>query len=85
MKSRGRRLVGWRLDQATGTMEELLPNSEGWLWSNHLDSFLVPDGARLRLYDSNYQLRLTGEEASEQRTRILEEKLRDLGLNPDEL
>jgi Uma2 family endonuclease len=85
MKSRGRRLIGWRLDQATGTMEELLSNSEGWLWSNHLDSFLVPDGVRLRLYDSNYQLRLTGEQAREQRTHMLEEKLRELGLNPDKL
>ena len=73
-------------------MEELLPNSEGWLWSNHLDSFLLPDGFRLRLYDSNHQLRLTGEEAreqqawqSERKARMLEEKLRELGLNPEEL
>jgi Uma2 family endonuclease len=85
MKSRGRRLIGWRLNQATGAMEELLPNSQGWLWSNQLDSFLVPDGVRLRLYDSNYQLRLTGEEARQQRTRMLEEKLRELGVNPDAL
>jgi Uma2 family endonuclease len=85
MKSKGRRLIGWRLNRATGAMEDLLPNSEGWLWSNHLDSFLVPDGVRLRFYDSTHKLRLTGEEARQQRTLILEEKLRELGLNPDEL
>lgn len=92
LKSKGRRLIGWRLNRSTGTTEELLPNSEGWLWSNQLESFLVPDGVRLRLYDSRYQLRLTGEEAreqqvmqSEQRTFKLEETLRKLGLNPDEL
>ncbi len=38
-------------------------SKEGWLWSEQLDSWLVPDGSYLRLYDREGQIRLTGEEA----------------------
>ena len=72
------RLIGWQFNKATGAITEMTPDREGRLWSQHLNSFLVPDGMSLRLYDSNHQLRLTGEEA-------LIQKLRSLGVNPDEI
>jgi len=94
-----RRLIGWQRNHLTGAMEEMQPDHAGRLWSTQLDSFLLSDGSYLRLYDINYQRRLTGQEAeaqskrlaeqkarlAEQRTRLLEEKLRSLGMNPDEL
>jgi hypothetical protein len=76
------------------------------LWSEQLESWLVPDQTYLRLYDREHQLRLTGEEAQAQRADIQAEqaeeareeaeearkraemfaaKLRELGINPDEL
>jgi Uma2 family endonuclease len=73
-----RRLIGWQFNKATGAITEMTPDREGRLWSQHLESFLVPDGIYLRLHDSTYQLRLTGEEA-------LIQKLRSLGVNPDEI
>ncbi len=73
-----RRLIGWQFNKATGAITEMTPDREGRLWSQHLESFLVPDGMSLRLHDSNHQLRLTGEEA-------LIQKLRSLGVNPDEI
>jgi Uma2 family endonuclease len=85
VKHMGRRLIGWRLNKARRVMEEMLPDQEGRLWSQRLESFLVPDGTYLRLYESNNQRRLTEAEAREQKARMLEEKLRSLGVNPDEL
>ena len=86
---------------------------DGQLWSPHLDSFLVPAGAYLRLYDRYGQLRLTEAEAEarraeeearraeEERRRAEEadrrakeerrraeafaEKLRSLGIDPDQI
>jgi hypothetical protein len=43
-----------------------------------LDSFLVPDGNRLRLTDRHGSPRLTRDEA-------LAEKLRELGVDPDQI
>jgi hypothetical protein len=87
-----RRLIGWQFYKATGAITEMLPDQEGRLWSQHLDSFLVPDGMYLRLYDSFWQRRLTGEEARTQeaetlaqKTEALIQKLRSLGVNPDEI
>lgn len=94
-----RRLLGWRLDQSRKVMMPMPPDVQGRLWSTHLNSWLVPDGKRLRLYDRDGHLRLTREEAQErradaeamraqaeaQRARVLAEKLRSLGINPDEL
>ena len=58
----GKRLLGWWLDKAVGP-QELQVDTLGRLWSSHLNSFLVPDGDYLRLYDRYSQLRLTGMEA----------------------
>ncbi len=59
-------------------MSALRPNDDGFLWSEELASFLVPDEHLLRLTDRKKQLRLTEAEA-------LAEKLRSLGVDPDQL
>jgi hypothetical protein len=70
----------------------MLQRTDGRLWSPHLESFLVPDGALLRLYDSAGNLRLTKGEADARRAdieaeqkRIFAEKLRSLGIDPEQL
>ena len=57
----------------------------GYLWSSELDSFLVPDEHILRLYDRNNQRRLTQAEAEARRANALAEKLRSMGIDPDQL
>ena len=59
----GRRLLGWRYVWNNPTPQPLLSDERGRLWSEVLESWLVPDGAYLRLYDREGQLRLTGREA----------------------
>ncbi len=73
-------------------MREMPPRSDGSLWSPGLESWLVPDGAALRLYDRNGQMRLTRAEAEAQRaeaeirrSQALAEKLRSLGIDPDQV
>ncbi|MGH2496306.1 MAG: Uma2 family endonuclease [Ktedonobacteraceae bacterium] len=75
--SRNRRLFGWQLDQDSQTMQEMQPRPNGSLWSSGLDSWLVPDGVTLRPYNRTGQMRLTRAEA-------LAEKLRSLGIDPDQ-
>ena len=57
------RLLGWRLDQTRGEMVPMLADPGGRLWSEQLESWLVPDGAFLRLSDRSGQRRLTQAEA----------------------
>lgn len=71
------RLLGWRLDTQSKELVEIIPNAEGWLWSEQLQCWLVPDGRYLRLYNRQHRLCLTEIQA-------LAEKLRALGINPDE-
>jgi len=108
-----RRLWGWQLDKSRGEMREMPVRPDGCLWSQHLESLLVPDREYLRLYESNGQLRLTGQEAEAEarhaearraeaearraemeaearrtatrRAEVLAEKLRSLGIDPDQL
>ncbi len=61
-------------------MSELPVDAGGRLWSPSLDSFLVPEREYLRLYDRNGQRRLTEAEAE-----ALAEKLRSLGVDPDQV
>jgi Uma2 family endonuclease len=77
-KERRHKLLGWHFNKATGAIREIPADEQGRLWSQHLESFLVPDGMYLRLHDHNHQRRLTEAEA-------LAQKLRSLGLNPDEI
>jgi Uma2 family endonuclease len=86
------RLFGWRLDPVSGSMVPLILPPDGSLWSRELDSFLVPDEQMLRLYDGDHQLRLTEAEAEAQRAEAearrahaLAEKLRSLGIDPDQV
>ncbi len=86
-----KRLFGWRRDPLLERMAALLPNADGFLWSEELASFLVPDEQLLRLFDRHRQRRLTEAEAqaiarqaAERRAEALAEKLRSLGVNPDQ-
>jgi Uma2 family endonuclease len=104
--SRNRRLFGWRLDPDRQVMVEMSSRPDGSLWSHHLQSWLVPDGTMLRLYDRAGKMRLTGMEAEAQqrqveaeqrrieaqradieaaRARVFSEKLRSLGIDPEQL
>jgi Uma2 family endonuclease len=56
------RLRGWRLH--AGTMVEQTTDAQGRLWSDELASWLVPDGAWVRLYDREGRRRLTESEAA---------------------
>jgi Uma2 family endonuclease len=66
-RRKGGRLFGWQLDKDTGLMQKMTPGPGGRLWSQHLDSLLVPDGSYLRLYDRYDNLRLTQGEADRYR------------------
>ena len=93
------RLFGWRLDPALDRMVPLTVNEDTSLWSHELNSLLVPDQELLRLYDPNSHLRLTEAEArtlqaeaeaaarqaAEQKVRVLLEKLRSQGIDPEKL
>jgi Uma2 family endonuclease len=108
-----RRLFGWRLDQSGRSMRVMQPRPDGSLWSPSLESWLVPDQTRLRLYDHLGQMRLTHAEFADQqadhamqqvdlamqqadfamqqaeaeakRSHVYAEKLRSLGIDPDQL
>ena len=87
-----RRLFGWQLDQTRRAMREMPVGPGGRLWSPQLDNFLVPDAEFLRLYDRTGQRRLTQAEAEAEarkaearRAEALAEKLRSLGIDPDQI
>lgn len=75
-KTKKSRLTGWRL--VDGKYQKLMPDEQGRIWSEQLDSWLVPDGELMHLYDKEGNLRLT-------RADYLAEKLRQLGEDPDTL
>ena len=106
VRETSRRLFGWQLDKGRGEMREMPVHPDGSMWSQHLESLLVPDTKYLRLYDSAGQRRLTGEEAKDKqakeeaearraetrradaearRTKALAEKLRALGIDPNQI
>ncbi len=94
-----RRLFGWQLDPEHRMMRELPTGPDGRIWSFHLQSWLVPEGKYLRLYDTQGNLRLTGEETQAQlaalaaeraevairKAQALAEKFRSLGIDPDQI
>src|SRR5437588_5934614 len=45
------RLWGWRRDKSSTEMVRLVADAKGRLWSEELESWLVPEGPDLRLYD----------------------------------
>jgi hypothetical protein len=60
-------------------------DASGRLWSPSLDSLLVPEMEYLRLYERNGQPRLTEAEAEARRAEALAERLRSLGIDPDQV
>ena len=106
LRRENRRLFGWQLDASGRSMRPMPLRSDGSLWSPSLESWLVPDGAMLRLYDRSGQMRLTHAEFADQqadlaiqqadivarqaeaearRSQVYAEKLRSLGIDPDQL
>ena len=86
------RLFGWQLEQGKRAMRAMPVDASGRPWSPSLDSFLVPEMEYLRLYDRNGQPRLTEAEAQKRRADVearraeaLAEKLRSLGIDPDQV
>ena len=59
----GERLRGWRY--SGNNAEAIEPDERRRLWSEELESWLVPDGLMLRLTDADGNLRLTKAEAKE--------------------
>jgi Uma2 family endonuclease len=64
LRSASSRLFGWHLS-AKGA-QPMLPGPDGRLWSPLLDSYLVPNGSRLHLYNREGSLRLTEAQAEAQ-------------------
>ncbi len=61
-----KRLIGWRLG-ADGQYFELEKDQDGRIWSEETQSWLVVEGGQLNLYSTQGELRLTLEEADDQR------------------
>ncbi len=94
-----RQLFGWRLNPDTGRMNLMSPGPAGQLWSEHLESTLMPEPNWLLLYDRFGQVRLTPAEAEARRAEqeaearraetrraeALAAKLRALGFDPDQV
>lgn len=65
-------LLGWRY--TSGKAEPIEVDKAGWLWSETLQSWLVPAGANLRLFDKQGKARLTQLEANQAQIARLEIK-----------
>ena len=77
------RLRGWR--RVGAQMAEQTHDAQGRLWSAELASWLAPDGALLRLYNHDGHLRMTEGEAERAATERAWAKLRELGVDPNDL
>ncbi|MES1025933.1 Uma2 family endonuclease [Gloeocapsa sp. BRSZ] len=74
--------------------EPLIPNEQGWLWSDELQLYLGIVGEQLRFFTSEGQLVPTPEEAeaeerqranaAEAKVELLQQKLRELGIEIEE-
>jgi Uma2 family endonuclease len=90
-------LLGWRMENGLAVPMDL--TIQGGLWSEELESWLVPDGRFLRLYDPLGQQRPTEAEAAQaekeaaqaakEAERAAKERawarLRELGIDPESL
>ena len=79
-------LAGFKL--IDGKYKPIKFNHSNLLWSNVLGLYLGLEGDKLRYFDAAERLVLTPEEVALQeqsRSAILAEKLRELGIDPDEL
>lgn len=74
-----------------GTYQDLQPNQQGWLWSEQLQLFLGVHHQQLRFFTPEGQLVPSPEEvaaevdAERQRNQKLAAKLRELGVDPEEI
>jgi Uma2 family endonuclease len=93
-RDKTKRLRGWRYQASDTGIEivELSPNEQGWLWSEELDNWLVPDLEYLRLYTKDKTRCLTAAEKEhasfEKEHATLETllaKLRAKNIDPDAL
>jgi len=79
-------LAGFKL--IDGKYKPIKSNNSNLFWSNVLGLYLGLEGDKLRYFDAEERLVLTPEEVALQeqnRSAILEEKLRELGIDPDQL
>ena len=79
-------MAGFKLIE--GKYKPIKSNSSNLLWSNVLGLYLGLQGDKLRYFDAEERLVLTPEEVALQeqnRSAILAEKLRELGIDPDQL
>lgn len=77
------RLRGWRYNGEE--IVEIPRDARGWMWSQELEKWLVPDGKLLLIYDHNEKRCLTEAEAERQAMQELLAKLRAKGIDPDQL
>ena len=79
-------MAGFKL--IDGKYKPIKFNNSNLLWSNVLGLYLGLEGDKLRYFDAEERLVLTPEEVALQeqnRSTIFAEKLRELGIDPDEL
>jgi Uma2 family endonuclease len=79
-------LAGFKL--IDGKYKPIKSNNSNLFWSNVLGLYLGLEGDKLRYFDAEERLVLTPEEVALQeqnRSAILAEKLRELGIDPDQL
>ena len=72
----------------SGKYEPIKPNEQGWLYSSQLGLYLGINEDKLRYFTSEGELVPTPEESAlqeRQKAEKLAEKLRELGINPDEI
>lgn len=72
----------------SGKYEPIKPNEQGWLYSSQLGLYLGIHEDKLRYFTSEGELVPTPEESAlqeRQKAEKLAEKLRELGINPDEI
>ncbi len=79
------RLLGWRLEATSKQYRVIEAETDGRIWSEQLECWLVPEKELLRLYSRDGQRWLNEAEAEHHRAERLAEKLRRLGQNPDDL
>ena len=71
-----------------GQYHELEPNEQGWLWSQQLELYLGIQDQQLRFFTPEGQLVPTPEETAQaelQRNEKLAAKLRELGVDPNDI
>ncbi|MBD2337721.1 Uma2 family endonuclease [Calothrix sp. FACHB-156] len=71
-----------------GKYQAIEANAQGWLWSQQLELYLGVEQEKLRFFTAEGQLVVTPEELAEQekqRSDRLAAKLRELGIDPDNI